>query len=140
MLITKNFRLSEFTKSDTAELLGIDNTKVPKDVIKNIIALCNNILQPLRDSVKCPININSGYRCLKLNCAVGGVPTSQHVTGCACDIKIAGYTPYEIAKRIIDLGLQYDQLILYPTFVHVSYSDRNRQQLLYNKSYSGKRI
>ena len=141
MKISKNFSLDEFTKSETATKLGIDNTKVPDEVLKNLTLLVEYILQPLRNEVNRPITISSGYRCLKVNSAVGGVPTSQHVLGQASDIKVSGLTPYEIAKTIVDLGLEFDQVILYPTFVHVSYhQDRNRNRILYNKTYKGKKL
>ena len=139
MKISKNFSLEEFTKSDVAEWMKINNTNVPEHAIDNIKLLVEKILQPLRDKVNCPVRINSGYRCLKLNSAVGGVPTSQHVLGQASDIKVDGMTPFEIASVIVELDLPYDQLILYDTFCHVSYSERNRHNLLYNKNYNGRR-
>lgn len=137
MKLTKNFELKEFTSSPTAKKYNISNTP-PELVVENLKSLCEHILQPIRDKVEKPVEINSGYRCLELNKKVGGVPTSQHVLGCACDFKIDGMTSYEIAEVVLELKLPFDQLILYPTFVHVSYSDRCRRQLLYNKSYKGK--
>ena len=67
MKLSKNFTLEELIRSDTAERLGIDN--VPKDekVIENLRNLCFEVLQQLRDYVKAPVVINSGYRCPKLN-------------------------------------------------------------------------
>lgn len=139
MKLTKNFELKEFTSSPTAKKYNISNS--PSElVIENLKSLCEHILQPIRDKVEKPVEINSGYRCLELNKKVGGVPTSQHVMGCACDFKIDGMTSYEIAEVVLELNLPFDQLILYPTFVHVSYSDRCRRQLLYNKSYKGKKF
>lgn len=139
MKLTKNFELKEFTSSPTAKKYNISNS--PSElVIENLKSLCEYILQPIRDKVEKPVEINSGYRCLELNKKVGGVPTSQHVMGCACDFKIDGMTSYEIAEVVLELNLPFDQLILYPTFVHVSYSDRCRRQLLYNKSYKGKKF
>lgn len=137
MKLTKNFELKEFTSSPTAKKYNISNTP-PKLVVENLKSLCEHILQPIRDKVEKPVEINSGYRCLELNKKVGGVPTSQHCIGQACDFKIDGMTSYEIAEVVLELNLPFDQLILYPTFVHVSYSDRCRRQLLYNKSYKGK--
>lgn len=139
MKLTKNFELEEFTSSPTAKKYNISNTP-PELVIENLKSLCEHILQPIRDKVGKPVEINSGYRCLELNKKVGGVPTSQHVMGCACDFKIDVMTSYEIAEVVLELNLPFDQLILYPTFVHVSYSDRCRRQLLYNKSYKGKKF
>lgn len=137
MRISKNFKLNEFTKSDTATKLKIDNTKVPDYAITNLKLLVEYILQPLRDKIKYPIKISSGYRCLQVNAAVGGVPSSQHVLGQASDIKVSSMTPYQVAKTIVELNLPFDQLILYPTFCHVSYGPKNRRKILFNKSYSG---
>lgn len=140
MQLSKNFELHEFTDSPTATQLGINNANLSLRTIDNIKGLVNNILQPLRDECGLPVTISSGYRCDRLNAAVGGVPSSQHRLGQASDIKVKGLTPFEIARTIIRLKLPYDQLILYPTFVHVSYGPRFRNQLLYNKSYTGKRF
>ena len=140
MQISKNFNLKEFTKSSTAKKLNIDNSKVPEYVKNNIKELVYQVLQPLRDYIDKPITINSGYRCLKLNAAVGGVPTSQHVQGQAVDIKVDELSPFEIAQAVLDLHLPYDQLILYNDFVHISIGTRDRRQLLYNKSYTGQQF
>ena len=140
MKLTTNFDLQEFTYSPTATEYRIKN-EPNKHAIGNLKLLCVYVLQPLRDCIGCPITISSGYRCLQLNRLVGGVPTSQHILGQAVDIKVKGMTPYEVAKTIVELKLPFDQLILYPTFVHVSYNDDYRRgNLLYNKSYKGQRI
>lgn len=137
--LSKNFSLREFEKSDTATRLGIDNRIVHKEVKDNIKALVDNVLQPLRDVYNSPIFINSGYRCLKLNEAVGGVPTSQHVMGMAADCGCND--PYALAKLAVWKGIEFDQLIVYPTFVHFSYrrDGRNREQILYNERWKGPR-
>ena len=137
--ISKNFSYKEFEKSDTAIRLGIDN-KIKDGLIKdNIKELVLNILQPLRDAWGQPLFINSGYRCLKINEAVGGVPTSQHVLGQASDVGCSD--PYALAKLAKWMRLDYDQCILYPSFVHFSYrkDGGNRGQLLYASSWKGKR-
>ena len=83
-MISKNFKYSEFERSDTARTYGIDNT-IPEELKPRIKALVDNVLQPLRD-VWGAMPINSGYRCRELNEKVGGEPTSQHRTGDACDV------------------------------------------------------
>lgn len=75
--ITKNFSMEEFTRSETAERLGIQNIPGNRERLA-IVNLCAKLLQPLRDIYGKPITINSGYRCPALNKAVGGVATSQH--------------------------------------------------------------
>lgn len=87
MQLTPNFKLSEFTRSATATERHIDNT--PSDaVVRNLRNLCEKVLQPLRDWYGKPITIGSGYRCPKLNTAVGGVKNSQHMTGEAADLQV----------------------------------------------------
>lgn len=137
--LSRNFSLREFEKSDTATRLGIDNRIVHKEVKDNIKALVDNVLQPLRDVLGKPLFINSGYRCLKVNKAVGGVPTSQHVLGMAADIGCSD--PYALAKLIKKMDLDFDQIGLYPTFVHISYSKdgRNRRHVFYSSKWKGLR-
>lgn len=138
--ISKNFSWAEFEQSDTAKKYGILNVVSTFEVRDNILELVDKLLQPLRDAWGKPITINSGYRCAKLNERVGGVSTSQHCKGeaadCGCD------DPLALARLVLDLALPFDQMILYPTFVHLSYTDsrENRRQVLYNKSYTGERL
>lgn len=137
--ISRNFSYKEFEKSDAAIRLGIDN-KIKDGLIKeNIKALVDNILQPLRDACGQPLFINSGYRCLKVNEAVGGVPTSQHVLGQAADVGCSN--PYEVAKIAKSSKLDFDQMGIYPSFVHLSYrSDgTNRRQVFYSSKWRGKK-
>ena len=138
--ITKDFRYCEFEKSDIAEAKGITNVITTFEVRDAIKALVTEILQPLRDAWGRPLRINSGYRCAELNRAVGGAATSQHVKGEAADI--ATDDPYSLAKLARDLNLPYDQMILYPDFVHFSHklNGMQRKQILYNKRYSGKKL
>ena len=140
MKISKNFSLNEFENSIKAGELGIDNTITDQNVIDNIKNLVEFILQPLRNEIDKPIIISSGYRCDALNEVVGGSKTSQHRLGLACDIKCDEFDSYKIACLIYELELPYDQLILYPTFTHISYSINPRKQILYNKSYEGNKI
>lgn len=84
---TKNFTLEEFTRSTTADRLKIDNTPT-KEVEKNLFILASQVLEPARAIVGKPIVITSGYRCIALNKAVGGVNSSYHTKGLAADIRI----------------------------------------------------
>ena len=135
--ISKSFKWSEFTKSDTATRLHIQNEITDWDVRDNIIALVEDVLQPLRDAWGGPLFINSGYRCLELNKAVGGVPTSQHVLGQAADVGVTD--PYALAQLAKRMNLGFDQMIVYPSFVHFSYRKDgcNRGQILYNRRWKG---
>lgn len=138
--ISRNFSFSEFEKSDTAKAYRIQNVITEWNVRDNIIALVENLLQPLRDAWGQPLFINSGYRCKELNEKVGGVETSQHRTGQAADVGCSD--PLGLARVLLKTRLEFDQAIVYPTFLHLSYRDdgKNRRQLLYNKSYKGKKL
>ena len=96
MQLSTNFRLSEFTRSDTAKRLGIENECSSVEQVLNLAYLCHMVLQPLRDKFG-PIRITSGYRCPELNGAVGGASNSQHMRGEAADIHLPS----------VDKGLEY---------------------------------
>ena len=144
--ISKNFSYREFEKSAIADRRGYCNVIVDVQVRDAVRALTLNVLQPLRDDLGLPVVVSSGYRCPQLNAdpEVNGAPSSQHVKGEAADIHAnlpdgSRMPSVELARRIDRLGLPYDQLILYPTFVHVSHklSGTQRHRILYNKSYKG---
>ena len=138
--ISKNFTFAEFTKSDTAKRLHINNAITSWEVRDNIIALVEDVLQPLRDAWGGPLFINSGYRCPELNEAVDGVPTSQHVKGQAADVGVTD--PLALAKLAIKMRLTFDQMIVYPSFVHFSYkkNGENRGEVLYSAKYRGPKL
>lgn len=142
MNITEHFTFAEFEASDTAKKYGIVNIICDFDVRDSIMALVRNVLQPLRYALKKPGHVNSGYRCPELNEKVGGVPTSQHTKGEAADMVFGDLTPYQIAKKALELKLPFDQMILYPDFVHFSHKMKgpNRGQVLYSRTYKGKRL
>jgi hypothetical protein len=89
--ITMHFTIEEMYASDTAKRLGIDNKPSVQQII-NLVYLCAYVLEPLRVAMKEPIKIGSGFRCQKLNKAVGGVYNSQHMKGQAADLCIDGDT------------------------------------------------
>lgn len=138
--ISKNFRFAEFEASEMAARYRIINVITDWGVRDNIIALVREVLQPLRDAWGKPLVINSGYRCPKLNKAVGGVAESQHVKGEAADV--ACDSPQELARTVVRLGLDFDQMIVYPTFVHLSHTEEkvNRRQILYSHDYKGEEV
>jgi uncharacterized protein YcbK (DUF882 family) len=129
----KYFSISELLKSDTAIKNKLWNG-APKEAEENLRALVDEVLDPLREAYGRPIRVNSGYRCPKLNTLVGGTPNSQHMRGEAADIQpVVGNEADlpELARILIENG-KFDQLILYPTFIHVSYRKLgwNRKQVL----------
>lgn len=81
----KYFTFNEFERSDTAYRHGIDNT-MPEAARRNVAALVDNVLDPLREAWGKPITVTSGYRCPQVNRLAGGVATSMHLTGHAADI------------------------------------------------------
>ena len=133
----KYFTIQELTKSATASRKGINNTP-DESVKRNLNSLVDNILDPLREAWGEPIIVTSGYRCGRLNKAVGGAAKSQHMYGQAADIRTVSDKPSDNKKLfdlIRELKLPYDQLIdeYNYNWVHVSYSSRNRRQILHIK-------
>lgn len=124
----KHFNVSEFFRSSTAAKNGIKNEPRADErvtIVRNINLLVDNVLDPVRDMVNTPIIITSGYRCQQVNRLVGGVDNSQHMSGCAADFHVMGFTPsmmYEVFLYIFNT-LEYDQLIYYRSknIIHVSY-------------------
>ena len=130
----KYFTIKEMTKSATAQRKGIKNDPSIQ-VCKALTALIEKVLDPLREAYGKPIIVTSGYRCEKLNKAVGGASSSQHVKGEAADIRSVQDTPEENKKLfdlIVKLGLPFDQLINEYNYdwVHVSFGARHRRQKL----------
>ena len=139
MQLSKHFTLEELTFSDAAMRHGIDNT--PNDeIVENLKRLCALILEPVRDIVHKPVQVTSGYRSPLVNSLVGSKVTSQHIRGCAADIKVQGVTPDVLIKAIIGAGLPYEQVILeFSSWVHVSVPNDphalpRRQELIIDKS------
>ena len=103
--------------------------EMPAEVEGNLMALVENVLEPAREKLGGPIIVNSGYRCVRYNRDVGGVANSQHLRGEAADIRCEDNN--RLAKIIVEAG-RFDQLIIYPTFIHVSFKrlGANRGQIL----------
>ena len=87
MMLSEHFSVDEFTFSATAQAMGIINTPGSSE-LANLRFLCREVLEPARKVIGEPIHITSGYRCLALNRAVGGVAQSYHVRGLAADLHI----------------------------------------------------
>lgn len=126
--ISDNFFLWEFIKSDTAKLAGIKSQYIiPINAVRNIVALTSNILQPLRNKIGM-IKITSGYRCQLLNHYLNGAKYSQHLTGSAADFMCEDQ---ETAIKLIK-QMQFDQLIIYPRFLHVSYDSKRSRKSIFH--------
>ena len=119
MLLTPHFARWEFTTSQTAARLGIDNAPTP-EAWENLFALSTMILEPARERLG-PIRISSGYRSPLLNSAIRGAVESQHTKGEAADI-IPLACSLEAGFRWIYERTPFDQLIWeFGTWIHVSY-------------------
>ena len=158
MKLTENFKLTEFTKSSTAQRLGLDNTPSP-NIVRALTNLCQQVLQPLRDWYGKPIIVSSGYRSAMLNKAVGGVSNSQHMKGEAADLQVRTSAQAPSKGGAVSLAaksgvssdlkrlfyyirdnLPFDQLILEHNkagvyWIHVSCKEdvtKNRKQVIYD--------
>lgn len=107
--LSPHFKLSEFTKSNTATRLGIDNTPEQWH-IDNMIDLCKYVLEPVRLHFKKPVRVNSGYRSPELCQAIGSSPRSNHTIGAAADIEIYGVPNIKIFEFIAK-HLNFKELI-----------------------------
>ena len=130
----KNFKLSEFFVSSTADKNGIKNEPsldARATIERNINLLVDNVLVPIRDKFCAPVIITSGYRCPQVNKLVGGVANSQHMSGCAADFHVQGFTPLMMHQVFLYIfnTLEFDQLIFYRSknFIHVSYVENSNR-------------
>lgn len=136
MQLSKNFTLAEFTASETADKLGIDNSlDVTHDmyIIENLVELCKWVLEPVRFRLGCPVMISSGYRCARLNEAVGGSHTSDHRAGLAADIYFDNFADkwHEVLVLLVcSSWIPFDQLIIYRNFLHIGIGRAMRRQVL----------
>lgn len=134
--LSDHFSLREMTLSGTGIRLGIDNTP-EEEVTENLRALCIEVLEPLRRRYG-RIIITSGYRCERLNKAVGGAKNSQHLRGEAADIHVTGTNMCVKYASFLQSETDFDQLIMEPIgakekrWLHVSYTRRrqNRHQVV----------
>lgn len=94
--LSEHFVLGEFTRSKYPEVYNIPS----HEAIANLKRLCS-WLEVLREQVNHPIIINSGYRSAQLNRKVGGAASSNHLTGCAADIRTSGYEQAIIFAAIL---------------------------------------
>lgn len=147
MNLTKNFTLSEMTKSETALRLGLDN-QPDEAQLAALKTLAEKVLQPVRDHYGKGVKVNSALRTLPVNRAIGSGDNSHHVRGMAADIEIPGVANAELATYIRD-NLDFTQLILefYTVgipdsgWVHVSYVPEDlKKQVLTAVKQNGKTV
>lgn len=147
MKLSENFVLSEFTNSNTATRLNIDNTPDSK-VMENLIYLAKELEDVRRLFNNNPITISSGYRSILLNDTLKSRRTSQHIQGLAIDFTCNRYgSPDRLVEVLFKSEIPYDQCILeFGNWVHLSFpgigKKPRRQTLVINKkgvkNYVGK--
>lgn len=135
---SKYFKLEELLQSDTALAASIENIPSWSDV-ENLKKLAVLVLDPIRQSWGQPLKVTSGYRSPQLNAAVGGVPTSGHLEGCAADITLPDWSTrkvselYNLIVWLAESGaIDVDQVIYYrkKKIVHVSNDIPTRKQFI----------
>jgi uncharacterized protein YcbK (DUF882 family) len=137
--LTDHFTLEELTRSEVALRNGWDNTP-NGDEVANLTRLAQLLEQVKRAVGGKPVMINSGYRCKRVNDAVGSKDTSQHRVGCAADIRVPGMTPKQVVDACIAARVPFDQIILeFDAWTHISVSnapDKNLRnaQLIIDKA------
>lgn len=137
-LRTQHFTMQEMIKSDVAEAKKINN-EPSEEVVSNLFGLMYNILEPAREKLGVPIIVSSGYRCAKLNKAVGGVATSQHLTGEAVDL-VCTKRADKLALFKILATMDVDQLLFETNksgtqWIHVSYRAKGNNRHQINDNY-----
>ena len=135
MKITENFTYEEMTRTSQPY------TNIPTiEQLINLCRLCFYFLQPLREKLGQVIDIIVAFRSEKVNKAVGGTETSQHLKGQAVDINCAKISKLELFKYI-GANMDFDQLIyeLDSNCLHVSYVSKqtNRKQILLRRKVNG---
>jgi len=115
--LSEHFTLEELTITSHREFENVPNP----DQINNLERLAELLEQIKKVVGNKPIMVNSGFRSLQVNNAVGSKPTSQHCLGCAADIRVPGMTPDEVVQAIRASDIQYDQLIReFDSWTHIS--------------------
>lgn len=138
MDLTPHFTLEELTCT-THKDLAKTNLEEAKKIMGRMYQLAG-FAERVRGIIGKPLIINSGFRCVKLNNAVGGSLTSQHLYAEAIDIKVAGKSSKELFQILSASDLKYDQLILEKAgnaqWVHVSIGSKKEKLLYANGKYT----
>lgn len=142
--LTPHFNLREFTFSETAARMGreVEPTQMQR---ANLQYLCERLLEPIRELLNKPVVITSGLRPQWLNDAVGGSPTSAHLTGLAADVRVVGQTPEQFCRwlqanaKAEDWPI--DQCILeFGRWTHLAVAPRPKMQFLTAKKVNGRTV
>lgn len=131
MMLSPHFSLSEATDSQVAARRGINNDP-PAELYKALRRTAEGLEQIRALLGGYPLIVSSWFRCQRLNWAIGGAPTSQHLTGEAADFSVPHFGPAaKVFDAVVGSQVPYDQLILeYGQWVHVSFVPHPRRQAL----------
>jgi hypothetical protein len=111
MMLSEHFSLEELIASEVAARAGIDNTPSP-EVLRNLYRLAEGLDRVRQVLGNAAIHVNSGYRCQRLNQAVGGAKNSAHILGLAADIVCPNLgPPLTVCRAIAKANLGTDQII-----------------------------
>lgn len=136
----KYFTISELCRSNVATQLGIENTPNQYQHA-NMVKLIENLLDPIREAWGAPIYVNSGFRTARLNEAIGGARSSEHMEGRAVDITCRNQIKNKLLFGFIQsLDVEWRQLIWEkgdstgPQWIHISFNENdNKKQILHLK-------
>lgn len=128
--LSPHFTLHEFTRSRFADVHHIDNT--PAQHLLPALTRTAEKLEEVRRVLRTRILVRSGYRSPRVNQLARGSEHSQHMTGEAVDFEAPDFgSPRDVCMAIIEAGIQFDQLIEEPSWVHISTTvDRDRAQVM----------
>lgn len=127
--MTPHFTFDEAVKTNT----GLGNMPSARVAAQIGVTACH--MERVREILGSPVFVSSWYRSPAVNLAAGGVSTSDHMRGGAVDFTCPGFgSPYDVAVRLRDSGIKFDQLILEYGWVHISFNAAMRQQCLTKKS------
>lgn len=132
MDLTPHFTYAEMTFSETAQRLGIEN-KPDEEELHNLEYTAQQ-MEKVRSLLGVPIAVTSAFRNSYVNKLLGGVITSSHCYGLACDFKPIGLRHFEAAKKIEASDIKYDQLILEYGWIHIGFGALMRRESLTKKS------
>lgn len=128
--LSEHFSLDELVFSQDAVRMGLDNYP-STGVVANLRVLAAGLELVRKVLSDKPILISSGYRSPIVNKFVGGSSNSAHMQGFAADFICPGFgTPRMVAEAIRDSTLEFDQMILEGTWVHLSFDTRLRREIL----------
>ena len=119
----ENTRLSEhFTLAECCNWKKYPANQPTMQQIVNMAYGCLMLLEPARKAIGCPIIVNSGFRNEAVNRRVGGVRNSQHLQGCAADIRPRDPQQFQRLVSFLKACEYSDQLLTGPDWLHISWA------------------